>query len=65
MFKIQVHYLIGHTVNVDYYTCDEYEIDNKAGVLRFQNGKDQHGSVKSVQYKSHFRILTRTVTDEE
>ena len=59
MFNIQVHYLIGRTVNVDNFTCRSYEYDIGSGVLRLGDGTDKDGPVSIAQYRSPFRVLIR------
>lgn len=58
-YKVIVHYMIDRTVNVDRFTCSEYECDRKAGVLRLVDGHDKDGPVWTVQYDTTFRVLSR------
>lgn len=58
-YKIQVHYTIGRTVNVDRFTCTEWESDIGAGVIRLIDGADEDGPVKAAQYRRPWRVLTR------
>lgn len=57
--KIQVHYLIGRTVNIDNFTCTTYESDIGAGVLRLTDGADVDGPVMAVQYRKPSRVIIR------
>lgn len=61
-YTIQVHYIIGDSVNVDRFECSEFECDRRAGVLRLINGADAEGPVYMAQYEKIWRVLTRPRT---
>jgi hypothetical protein len=62
-YSIMVHYWIGETTNIDRFTCQEYESDIAAGVIRLKDGTDEQvGSVVAAQYTRPWRVLIREIS---
>jgi len=65
-FRVNVHYTIGRSVNIDRFTCSDWESDVGAGVIRFIDGLDDRGlPVISAQYWTPWRIIIAPIIDKD